>query len=166
MSAIMRIPPELWERALDALLGPGPVAPCQRAWRPRAQLRAAAAVRCACRAWRGARRPARRCVAHRLPTGLVVCGAHMQSEAILWRQLWATTGTCNANPFWVATRHGTETARRLQAVARPHLPFAVLGGTAPGSRAPGVCVRVMNSDKWWKKYRAWEAGRRRRQQQQ
>ena len=154
---IMRLPTEVWERALDALLGPGPVCQHVASLRPRAHLRAAASIRLTCRAWRGARRTARRCFEHRLPTGLAVCGAHMQGEAILWRQIWAATGTCNANPFWVSTSEGCKTAYRLQALARRHgLPFAVLGVSAPGSRAPGVCVRVMNSDMWWKKYQKWK----------
>ena len=85
----------------------------------------------------------------------------MQSEAILWRQLWAATGTCNANPFWVPTREGMATARRLQALARSHLPFMVVGGTSPRERNQGVCVRVMNSDLWWSKWRAWRQAHRR-----
>ena len=158
---IMRLPTEVWERALDALLGPGPVCQHVASLRPRAHLRAAASIRLTCRAWRGARRTARRCFEHRLPTGLAVCGAHMQGEAILWRQLWAATGTCNANPFWVPTREGMATARRLQALARSHLPFMVVGGTSPRERNQGVCVRVMNSDLWWSKWRAWRRKHRR-----
>ena len=150
---ILRLPDDIWESVLDALLGAGPAPPpCCAAPVLR---RAAAALRSVCRAWRGARRPARRCFAQSLPTGLVVCGAHMRGEGALWRQIWAATGTCNANPFWVSTHESIDTAYRLQALARRHLPFMVMSGTAPSSRTPGVCVRVMNSDQWWSKWRAW-----------
>ena len=56
----------------------------------------------------------------------------------------------------------TLTARRLQALARSHLPFVVVGGTSPRERNQGVCVRVMNSDLWWAKWRAWRRAHHRR----